>query len=70
MSTAGSDVSLGPEKLPPTPLEYEASCTDTVQRIRNGELHAAGDFGDNMVGFVRVRWNGCGQDPTVGFGVK
>jgi hypothetical protein len=54
----------------PTPLEYEASCTDTVQRIRNGELHAAGDFGDNMVGFVRVRWNGCGQDPTVGFGVK
>jgi predicted small secreted protein len=54
----------------PTPLEYDASCTDTVQRIRNGELHAAGDFGDNMVGFVRVRWNGCGQDPTVGFGVK
>ena len=54
----------------PTPLEYEASCTDTVQRIRNGELRAAGDFGDNMVGFVRVRWNGCGQDPTIGFGVK
>jgi hypothetical protein len=54
----------------PTPLEYEASCTDTVQRIRNGELHVAGDFGDNMVGFVRVRWNGCGQEPTVGFGVK
>ncbi len=54
----------------PTPLEYEASCTDTVQRIRNGEMHAAGDFGDNMVGFVRVRWNGCGQEPTIGFGVK
>ena len=54
----------------PTPLEYEASCTDTVQRIRNGELRAAGDFGDHMVGFVRVRWNGCGQDPTIGFGVK
>jgi hypothetical protein len=53
----------------PTPLEYDASCTDTVQRIKNGELHAAGDFGD-MVGFVRVRWNGCGQDPTIGFGVK
>jgi hypothetical protein len=53
----------------PTPLEYDASCTDTVQRIKNGELHAAGDFGD-MVGFVRVRWNGCGQDPTFGFGVK
>jgi hypothetical protein len=53
----------------PTPLEYDASCTDTVQRIKSGELHAAGDFGD-MVGFVRVRWNGCGQDPTIGFGVK
>ena len=54
----------------PTPLEYDASCTDTVQRFKNGELHAAGDFGDNMVGFVRVRWNGCGQEPTIGFGVK
>ena len=53
----------------PTPLEYDASCTDTVQRIKNGELRAAGDFGD-MVGFVRVRWNGCGQDPSIGFGVK
>lgn len=53
----------------PTPLEYDASCTDTVQRIKNGELRAAGDFGD-MVGFVRVRWSGCGQEPTFGFGVK
>lgn len=51
----------------PTPLEYDASCTDTVQRIRNGELHAAGDFGD-VQGFVRVRWSGCGRDPSIGFG--
>jgi hypothetical protein len=50
----------------PTPLEYDASCTDTVQRIKNGELHAAGDFGD-MGGFVRVRWNGCGVEPSIGF---
>lgn len=53
----------------PTPLEYDASCTDTVQRIKNGELRAAGDFGD-LVGFVRVRWNGCGHEPSIGFGVK
>ena len=51
----------------PTPLEYDASCTDTVQRIKNGELHATGDFGDGN-GFVRVRWNGCGQEPSIGFG--
>jgi hypothetical protein len=51
----------------PTPLEYDASCTDTVQRITNGELHAAGTFGDSE-GFVRVRWNGCGREPSIGFG--
>jgi hypothetical protein len=53
----------------PTPLEYDASCTDTVQRIKNGELRAAGNFGD-MNGFVRVRWTGCGREPSIGFGVK
>jgi hypothetical protein len=53
----------------PTPLEYDASCTDTVQRIKNGELHAAGDFGD-MVGFVRMRWTGCAREPSIGFGVE
>jgi hypothetical protein len=68
------DWSRGNEELAmvvttPTPLEYDASCTDTVQRIKNGELRAAGDFGD-LVGFVRVRWNGCGHEPSIGFGVK
>jgi hypothetical protein len=50
----------------PTPLEYDASCNDTVQRIKNGELRAAGTFGD-MDGYVRMRWNGCGREPTAGF---
>lgn len=53
----------------PTPLQYDAGCIDTVQRIKSGELHAAGDFGD-ATGFVRVRWNGCGQEPTIGFGTE
>ena len=53
----------------PTPLEYDASCTDTVQRIKNGELHAAGRFAD-IDGFIRVRWNGCGREPSIGFGTN
>jgi hypothetical protein len=51
----------------PTPLEYDASCTDTVQRIKNGELRAAGTFAD-LDGYIRVRWTGCGQEPSIGFG--
>jgi hypothetical protein len=54
----------------PTPLEYDASCTDTVQRIKNGELHAAGRFSDDVDGFIRVRWNGCGREPSIGFGTE
>ena len=50
----------------PTPLQYDASCTDTVQRIRAGELHATGTFGD-MQGFVRVRWTRCGEEPSFTF---
>jgi hypothetical protein len=50
----------------PTPLQYDASCTDTVQRIKAGELHAAGTFGD-MKGFVRVRWTRCGEEPRFTF---
>jgi hypothetical protein len=53
----------------PTPLEYDATCSDTVQRIKNGELHAAGRFAD-LDGFIRVRWNGCGREPSVGFGTE
>ena len=48
------------------PLEYDATCTDTVQRIRNGEIRAAGTFGD-MDGFVRIRWFECGKDPSYVF---
>jgi hypothetical protein len=50
----------------PTPLQYDAGCTDTVQRIKAGELHAAGTF-DDMQGFVRVRWTGCGEEPRFSF---
>jgi hypothetical protein len=50
----------------PVPLQYDAGCTDTVQRIKAGELHAAGTFGD-MQGFVRVRWTACGDEPRFSF---
>jgi hypothetical protein len=50
----------------PTPLQYDAGCTDTVQRIKAGELHAAGTF-DDMQGLVRVRWTRCGDEPTYSF---
>jgi hypothetical protein len=50
----------------PTPLEYDAACTDTVQRIRAGELHAAGTFGD-LEGVVRVTWRDCGSEPRFSF---
>jgi hypothetical protein len=50
----------------PTPLQYDAGCTDTVQRIKAGELHAAGTF-DDMEGFVRVRWSKCGEEPKFSF---
>src|SRR5688572_9714802 len=50
----------------PTPLQYDAGCTDTVQRIRAGELHAAGTFGE-MEGVVRVNWRECGSEPRFSF---
>jgi hypothetical protein len=50
----------------PTPLQYDASCTDTVQRINAGEMHAAGTF-EEMEGFVRVRWTRCGEEPRFTF---
>ena len=50
----------------PTPLHYNADCTDTVQRIDSGELHAAGTF-DGDQGFVRVRWTECGREPSFSF---
>jgi hypothetical protein len=50
----------------PTPLHYNADCTDTVQRIDSGELHAAGTF-DGREGYVRVRWTECGREPQLSF---
>lgn len=50
----------------PTPLQYDASCTDTVQRIKAGELRAAGTFED-IKGFVRIRWSNCGEEPRFSF---
>jgi hypothetical protein len=50
----------------PTPLQYDAGCTDTVQRIRAGDMQASGTFGD-MEGVVRVSWRGCGSEPETSF---
>jgi hypothetical protein len=50
----------------PTVLHYNATCTDTVQRIDAGELNAAGTI-DGVAGFVRVRWTACGKDPSYTF---
>ena len=50
----------------PTPLQYDASCTDTVQRIRAGELTAAGTFGE-LNGLVRLSWRECGSEPRFSF---
>jgi hypothetical protein len=50
----------------PTPLHYNAGCTDTVQRIDGGEMHLAGTFAD-INGYVRVRWSECGKEPGSAF---
>jgi hypothetical protein len=50
----------------PTPLEYDAGCTDTVQRIRAGDMTATGTFGDTE-GLLRIRWRGCGSEPEFSF---
>jgi hypothetical protein len=50
----------------PTPLHYNADCTDTVQRIDSGELDAGGTF-EGIDGFIRVRWTQCGKEPSFGF---
>jgi hypothetical protein len=50
----------------PAPLQYDAACTDTVQRISAGEMHATGTFGE-MDGFVRLVWTGCGSEPRFSF---
>jgi hypothetical protein len=50
----------------PTPLHYNAGCTDTVQRIDAGEMHLTGTF-DEREGSVRVRWSECGSEPSFEF---
>jgi hypothetical protein len=50
----------------PTPLHYDADCSDTPQRLEEGELRADGTF-DGTPGYVRVRWTECGRDPEIRF---
>ena len=50
----------------PTPLQYDAGCIETVQRIRAGDMQASGTFGD-LEGIVRVSWRGCGSEPEFSF---
>ena len=50
----------------PTPLQYDAGCIDTVQRISAGDMQASGTFGD-LEGLVRVSWRGCGSEPEISF---
>ena len=50
----------------PTPLQYDAGCIDTVQRISSGVMQATGTFGDQG-GIVRVTWRGCGTEPAFSF---
>ena len=47
------------------PLHFDASC-EAAQRFDAGEIHAAGTFGD-LTGYVRVRWGGCGDEPSIDF---
>ncbi|HKU60679.1 MAG TPA: hypothetical protein VJQ44_05625 [Gemmatimonadales bacterium] len=49
----------------PEPLHFDAAC-DAAQRFDAGEVHAAGSFGD-LTGYVRVRWGGCGDEPSIDF---
>ncbi|HEX6435317.1 MAG TPA: hypothetical protein VFZ87_13805 [Gemmatimonadales bacterium] len=50
----------------PTPLHYNADCSDTVQRIDSGEMHLAGTF-NGTDGTVLVRWSECGREPGFTF---
>ena len=50
----------------PTPLQYDAGCIDTVQRISAGDMQASGTYGD-VDGIVRISWRGCGTEPSFSF---
>jgi hypothetical protein len=47
------------------PIHFDAGCR-AAQRFDAGEMHAAGTFGD-LTGYVRVRWGGCGDEPSIDF---
>jgi hypothetical protein len=49
-----------------TPLHYDASCDATGQRFDDGELRVSGTFGETP-GYVRIEWDGCGDDPRIEF---
>jgi hypothetical protein len=63
--TRGSE-SLDLTVSTPTPLHYNAGCTDGARMIDAGELHADGTFQGTM-GYVRIRWTDCGKDPEIQF---
>ncbi len=66
MDWSGPGEAFGLTISTPTPLAYDADCTDTPQRIRAGELRAAGTFeGEN--GYLRLTWNDCGDEPEIRF---
>jgi hypothetical protein len=50
----------------PTPLHYDATCTEDARRIDAGEMRAAGTL-EGKPGYVRIRWTACGKDPDVEF---
>ena len=49
-----------------TPLHYDAACASPGQRFDDGELRISGTFGETP-GYVRIEWQGCGDDPDIGF---
>ena len=63
-SRSGQQYSL--DVTTPTPLTYDADCNDTQQRIRAGELRAAGTI-EGQDGYVQLVWNDCGDKPEVRF---
>lgn len=49
-----------------TPLQYDATCTATPQKIKGGELRLSGTFNGKQ-GYVRITWSGCGNEPSYSF---
>jgi hypothetical protein len=47
----------------PVPLQYDASCTGTPQRIKAGILTLTGTVAD-VPGVLTVTWSACGTEPA------